>query len=332
MMKLEPHHEFRKGAEQNRNLSQMPPMKPQPIDTDTAFINASDHSEADNEGLKLWKENPRLAFERLRDLVCKALQITSLLYQDALNASPEESLASLGSDVLEPLHQAIFDAQEIWYETPICRYLERREGPVYLSRLGQGAVTGSCYHDLALAVAVRVLEGAQGSELARDFVRNLRYHTAAGDRVALHLASLIPRVRCECQLGVSQWQAEIQPRFPQGREPGKIHATVGSNQRKKKKVTSAEERIDSKLSPALSNRQYDLLEALYRMNAFHADAKQTTLDVAQKAEGPEVNPEAFKEPIAELKRLKYVDTKEGRGGGCWLTSSGRRLIKKIRKL
>src|SRR5436309_14064699 len=126
-------------------------MKLQPIDTDTALINASDHSEADNKGLNLWEENHRLAFERLRDLVCEAVHITSSLYQDALRASPEESLASLGSDVLEPLHQAIFDAQEIWYETPISRYLDRPEGPVLLSRLNHRTVTGSCYHDLALA-------------------------------------------------------------------------------------------------------------------------------------------------------------------------------------
>jgi hypothetical protein len=307
-------------------------MKPQPIDTDTALINASDHSEADNKGLKLWEENPRLAFERLRDLVCGAVHITSSLYQDALSASPEESLASLSSDVLEPLHQAIFDAQEIWYETPISRYLDRPEGPVLLSRLNHRTVTGSCYHDLALAVAVRVLRGAQGPELARDFVRELRYHTAAGDGVALHLASLMPQVRCECQLGVARWQADIQPRLPQSPEPGKTRATVGGNQRKKEKITPAGGSIDSELGPALSDRQYDLLEALYRAKAFHADAKQTTLEVAQKAEGPGVNPEAFKEPITGLKRLGLVDTKEGRGGGCWLTSSGRRLIKQIRKL
>src|SRR5260370_184644 len=147
-------------------------MIPQPIDTDAAPINASDRSEADNKGLKLWKENPPLAFERLRDLVCVAVQITSSLYQDALSASAEESLASLCSDVLEPLHQAIFDAQEIWFETPIARYLDRQEGPVNLSRLGQGVVIGSCYHDLALAVAVRALQGGQGPESARDFVRD----------------------------------------------------------------------------------------------------------------------------------------------------------------
>jgi Mn-dependent DtxR family transcriptional regulator len=120
--------------------------------------------------------------------------------------------------------------------------------------------------------------------------------------------------------------------LPQSPEPGKTRATVGGNQRKKKKITPAGGSIDSELGPALSDRQYDLLEALYRAKAFHADAKQTTLEVAQKAEGPGVNPEAFKEPIAGLKRLRLVDTKEGRGGGCWLTSSGRRLIKQIRKL
>jgi hypothetical protein len=41
------------------------------------------------------------------------------------------------------------------------------------------------------------------------------------------------------------------------------------------------------------------------------------------------DPNQFKEVIADLKRLKYIDTKEGRGGGCWLSDSGRRRAEKL---
>jgi hypothetical protein len=275
-----------------------------------------------------------LAFERLRDLVSEAIQICSLLYHDARKASPEENLANLASNVIGPLDQAICEAQEFWYDTPISRYLDRPDGPVQLSRLGKGAVLGSCYHDLALAVADRVLHGAQRLENARDFVRNLRFYTAAGEEVALHLASLIPQVRCECQHGVTRWLAETHTQFPQNPDLGKVHAnpqaTAGSNPISQTQLETAGDTVDKEL--ALSERQSNLLEALYLMKAFHPDVRQTILAIAQKAEGREVNPEAFKEPMVALKRLGLVETRQGRGGGCWLSPSGRQYIQQIRNL
>jgi predicted transcriptional regulator len=147
----------------------------------------------------------------------------------------------------------------------------------------------------------------------------------------MYLASLIPQVRCECQQGLSRWQAETQAVLPQRPELDKTRAIHQRNPEINRTATT-ENGVDRKSDPALSDRQYNLLQAMYELEAFHADSKQTTLAIANKAEGPNVNPETFKEPIAELKRLGLVDTKEGRKGGCWLTSKGKRLIKKVRKL
>ena len=52
-------------------------------------------------------------------------------------------------------------------------------------------------------------------------------------------------------------------------------------------------------------------------------------EVAEKAEGLNANTNAFKEPAANLRRQGYIDTKEGRGGGSWLTKSGQDVAKKL---
>jgi len=241
----------------------------------------------------------------------------------AQRASPDVTLESIGSDLLRPIHQSVFDAQAIYFDTPISRFLIRPEGPVYLSRLadlGHKAVSGSCYHDLGLAVAVRTLEGAQNSELARDFVRAFRYRTAAGDEVALHLQSLIPSVCCESQRSISRWLADIQLRL----QPSKalVAAQTDLNQ-----AAVGPEVPKWDQFPILSEQQENILKALYLLKAFHPGNRKSTRAVALRADGSEANPEAFKEPIAELKRLGLVETKEGRGGGCWLMLLGREYVK-----
>ena len=82
----------------------------------------------------------------------------------------------------------------------------------------------------------------------------------------------------------------------------------------------------------LSKRQYNILESLYRFEAFSADSLRTTEEIAKKAEGSEANPEQFKRPIADLKKRGLVGAKLGKGGGCWLTKDGKSLIKRERGL
>jgi hypothetical protein len=81
----------------------------------------------------------------------------------------------------------------------------------------------------------------------------------------------------------------------------------------------------------LSARQLNILEALYLLGAFDADTRQTTEEIAVKAEGKGVDPAGFKEPIAELGSLKLVETKRGRSGGCWLTGKGRERAERRQK-
>jgi hypothetical protein len=82
----------------------------------------------------------------------------------------------------------------------------------------------------------------------------------------------------------------------------------------------------------LSKPMHDFLKALYRKNSFDPDHLQTTAAITEVAAGELANAEQFKAVVAELKKRGLVDTREGRGGGCWLTKQGADLIRNVQKL
>lgn len=84
-------------------------------------------------------------------------------------------------------------------------------------------------------------------------------------------------------------------------------------------------------SVVLSERQYEILQAMSILKATDPARRKTTEEIAEAAEGRECNPEVFKRPIADLKRRGLVATKDGRGGGCWLTNTGRSLLEQLKK-
>jgi hypothetical protein len=83
--------------------------------------------------------------------------------------------------------------------------------------------------------------------------------------------------------------------------------------------------------PALSPLEYDILQALFMARATDAEKRQTAGAIAQKVGGG-TTAESCKAPISHLNKLGLVATKEGRKGGCWLTTKGQALIKRVRKL
>jgi Mn-dependent DtxR family transcriptional regulator len=46
-------------------------------------------------------------------------------------------------------------------------------------------------------------------------------------------------------------------------------------------------------------------------------------------EGGQIDFANCKKPISELRELGLVETQPFRGGGCWLTSEGRRIAKRL---
>jgi hypothetical protein len=81
----------------------------------------------------------------------------------------------------------------------------------------------------------------------------------------------------------------------------------------------------------LSERAKLVLEAMLVLGAVDSDRLRSTEDIAIKALGNGADPNALKGVMADLKTRRLLDSKKGRGGGCWLTESGRLRAEKLRK-
>jgi hypothetical protein len=81
----------------------------------------------------------------------------------------------------------------------------------------------------------------------------------------------------------------------------------------------------------LSERAKLVLEAMLVLDALDSDRLRSTEEIAIKALGDGADPNALKSVMADLNTRKLIETKKGRGGGCWLTESGRLRAEKLRK-
>jgi len=80
----------------------------------------------------------------------------------------------------------------------------------------------------------------------------------------------------------------------------------------------------------LSERARLVLVAMLELDAVDSDRRQSTERIAVKALGASTDPNALKSVMAELKTRRLIDSKTGRGGGCWLTESGLPRAQKLR--
>jgi hypothetical protein len=71
----------------------------------------------------------------------------------------------------------------------------------------------------------------------------------------------------------------------------------------------------------LTQRQREILQALYNQGARDSDDRMTTEQIAE-AICPSLYSASLKEPISKLSARQLIATKAGRGGGCWLTAEG----------
>lgn len=90
----------------------------------------------------------------------------------------------------------------------------------------------------------------------------------------------------------------------------------------------AADRTGSDTEEPLSQRAREALVAMLDLNAIDSDRRQSTEAIAAKASGGDAN--ALKVVMSELKSRDLIDTRTGRGGGCWLTERGRARATKLR--
>ncbi|AMV23321.1 hypothetical protein VT84_02860 [Gemmata sp. SH-PL17] len=75
----------------------------------------------------------------------------------------------------------------------------------------------------------------------------------------------------------------------------------------------------------LTERHRALLAELLRAEAFDRSSCVSTRDLARAVDGPSAKETSFKHPVSELRGWECIDTAEGRGGGAWLTPTGRAI-------
>jgi hypothetical protein len=116
-----------------------------------------------------------------------------------------------------------------------------------------------------------------------------------------------------------------------GKARGESAPTEGGAGLSSTRTDQSEEEANTEADPPLSERQLEVLEALHQLKAFDSNTRRTTDNVAVRVGGKDANPACFKEPIVELTSLGLVGTKQGRGGGCWLTAKGKERIERHKK-
>jgi hypothetical protein len=267
-------------------------------------------------------------FERLRDRVCDALDLVCEIHRAALGAGPDQTLEHVAPWLHEPLHRAVTEAQAVWFDTPARRHLERST-PVYLDRLGRSqsnGPSGTCYHDLALAVAVGLLRWIETDEPAQNFVRSLRFHTAAGDDVGQYLCTIKTHVACECQQVMASISAAADRPETSAAEQGPARAG-GGNDRAGSTATAAP--ADHAPEDELNDRQCLILEAMLANEITSQRRRASRLDIVRLVNRKH-KPATYGRAFAALVKRGYLDKCEGGRGGMWLTPAGRAEAERLR--
>lgn len=289
----------------------------------------------------LWGRDPIGAFKCLRDLLCGALSVVSDAYRLALTAAPDDAIGDVCRDLFGELDGAIVQAQGYWFRSPISRYLERPEGPVRLDgEEGIGPVIGSCYHDLALGVAVGLWGAMTAGMSARDYARAMRYNTAAGDQVRQRLGSLATRVRCECRQGIVRLakQEHVEaPRIETERSEGDQCATGDvaaeaipgrpapadagpTNDQADPSAEVAAAQVVAKGRDGLSSQSLSILKKLRDLLAFDESSRQSGKVIA---DAMRVRTGYISRHAKPLKQSGLANSRDAAGGGYWLTEKGR---------
>jgi hypothetical protein len=79
----------------------------------------------------------------------------------------------------------------------------------------------------------------------------------------------------------------------------------------------------------LSERAQSVLIAMLELKADSSDRRQSSEQIASRALGASYDANSLKAVLSELKTRLLIDSKTGRGGGCWLTEAGHLRAEKL---
>lgn len=82
-------------------------------------------------------------------------------------------------------------------------------------------------------------------------------------------------------------------------------------------------KVETSGEEPLSDRAQFVLVAMLQLGAIDSDKRRPTEEIAAKALGDQADANALKAVMSELNTRGLIDSKTGRGGGCWLTDKGR---------
>jgi len=78
--------------------------------------------------------------------------------------------------------------------------------------------------------------------------------------------------------------------------------------------------------PAIPQSQQEMLIAMLELGAVDSDSRRTTSEIEKQAGATD-----GKRAIAELRKLAFLETKQGRGGGAWLTPLGQSRAERLKR-
>jgi hypothetical protein len=86
------------------------------------------------------------------------------------------------------------------------------------------------------------------------------------------------------------------------------------------------------LQKSLTDAERKALRTLRAQRAFDRESRVSIAEIAQRAEGKKwANANPYREAIPSLVEKGFVETKEGCGGGAWLTPDGQAMASSIRR-
>jgi hypothetical protein len=91
------------------------------------------------------------------------------------------------------------------------------------------------------------------------------------------------------------------------------------------------DRSATSIEEPLSDRAQLVLVAMHELGAIDSDTRRSTEVIAARAIGANADANSLKSVMSDLKTRQLIETKTGRGGGCWLAKNGQSRAKKLRR-